>query len=447
MIATALLALAGFTIPPLPKDYITDPPGMLSVEKINQLGDELHKFEVDTGDYVIVWIGKSTGNVPVEKWTAQVTSAWKIGFTYDDSGGAVLFVFTDTHRVQIVTTGDAKRLTAARAAQIADGTIRPALFAGHADAAIQSGIDAMLREIKPPDDAPTAKPAIVQATRSPAPEGPLAALRDRSPASASSSAPSLPVSGPLAAAPAFPSAAITDTLGALPADEITKRTQELARFQQLTTYRMLLWVGKAPAGEHIESWTARTWSAWKAHAGKPPLGGILFVFPDRKTARVERDGHFISAADAAEVVNTKMIEPLAAGHVDVAVSDGLDALLTQMYSGWAPDETKRPFEHYGSALAAFSDVATTVLAVLFGIALVVGFIMMIVITIVRRGHRHGDWLDAFLMSREMGPSNFGIAKERGGGGFMGTVGAVLSASGGLSGGGGSFGGGGASGSW
>jgi uncharacterized membrane protein YgcG len=167
--------------------------------------------------------------------------------------------------------------------------------------------------------------------------GPRAALSD------------LASSGPHVAIPAFPKAAVTDTLSTLSADQITKNAEQLARFEKLTGHRVLVWIGKAPAGEQIESWTGRTWTAWKARAGAHPLAGILFVFPDRKTAQIEADEHVISKYDARSVVNGDILDAVANGYVEMAVTYGLEDLLHRMNSRYplAAEFENRPM-NYGS---------------------------------------------------------------------------------------------------
>jgi len=189
-------------------------------------------------------------------------------------------------------------------------------------------------------------PAPAQTAPSSGGAGPRAALSDLAPAGAVR-----------AALPAFPHAAVTDPLGTLTASQVAKETQALATFEKLTAHRVFLWIGNAPAGEPIESWSDRTWSAWKAHGGLHPLAGALFVFADRKTAYIEFDDHFIDTRAAQLDVSGYVTDPLAAGHLDVAVSDGLESFLTDLYAGWKPSTAKpaQPFSKTHTTYANWWD--------------------------------------------------------------------------------------------
>lgn len=149
MIAALAFLLATIAIPPAPDHYVTDTVGVLSPQKRVSLEDELHSFDTKTGNQVIVWIGKTTGDTPLEEWTSQAAERWKAGQKGKDNG-AVLFLFMQDRKIRIeVGYGLEPKLTDARSAQIISDYIAPMMRQGNVDSAVQSGVDQMLKAIDP----------------------------------------------------------------------------------------------------------------------------------------------------------------------------------------------------------------------------------------------------------------------------------------------------------
>ncbi|HEY6486721.1 MAG TPA: TPM domain-containing protein [Candidatus Cybelea sp.] len=144
-----IAASAGFTIPPVPDHYVTDNAGSLSSATRASLESRLRAYESSTGHQIIVWIGQSTGDVPLETWTGETADHWKIGRKkYDD--GAVLFIFMADHKVRIeVGYGLEGKLPDADAYRIIQDDIRPRMRAGDTDGAVQAGVAAILNTITP----------------------------------------------------------------------------------------------------------------------------------------------------------------------------------------------------------------------------------------------------------------------------------------------------------
>lgn len=140
----AIVLMAGFLVPPVPHHFVTDNAGVLSESTRTSLESELRDYSTKTGHQVIVWIGESTGDVPLETFTAETAHTWRVGRrSYDD--GVVLFLFTRDHRVRIeVGYGLEGDLTDADAKRIIDGKIVPAMRAGDPDRAVTAGVDAIL---------------------------------------------------------------------------------------------------------------------------------------------------------------------------------------------------------------------------------------------------------------------------------------------------------------
>ena len=152
------VALAGgFQAPPRPTTEVVDVDGVMSVDARTALENELEAFEAKTGHHVVVYIAQTTGDVPLEMWTAQTASAWKVGQKGKDDG-AILFVFMRDHKVRIeVGYGLEGMLTDANSKQIIDTVIVPRMKNGATDAAISEGAAAMLVVIDP-TFSPTYKP-------------------------------------------------------------------------------------------------------------------------------------------------------------------------------------------------------------------------------------------------------------------------------------------------
>jgi uncharacterized protein len=146
---TALILAAAVAIPPRPSDYVTDNAHVLSAATGRQIRDELQAYEQTTKHHVIVWIGQTTGDTPLEDWTIRAAEQWKVGRKGIDDG-AILFLFMRDHKVRIeVGYGLESALTDAAAGLIIRHTIVPKLRSGDADGAVQAGIDRILLTITP----------------------------------------------------------------------------------------------------------------------------------------------------------------------------------------------------------------------------------------------------------------------------------------------------------
>lgn len=148
MIAPFVLA-AAVAIPPRPSDYVTDNANALSSGASQRIRDELQRYEQTTKHRIIVWIGGTTGDVPLEDWTIRAAEQWKIGRKGMDDG-AILFLFMTDHKVRIeVGYGLESALTDASSGEIIRNTVVPKMRAGDTDGAVQSGVDQMLLTITP----------------------------------------------------------------------------------------------------------------------------------------------------------------------------------------------------------------------------------------------------------------------------------------------------------
>ena len=146
-------------IPPSPTTWVTDNAGFLSDGERQALDDELRKYETQSGHQVIVWIGQTTGDTPLEEFTINAFTAWKVGRKGLDDG-AVLFVFAKDHKLRIeVGYGLEPMLTDARSSEIIRDVIVPKIRDGDDDGAIQSGVDAMIAAIGGQDEPTSGGPS------------------------------------------------------------------------------------------------------------------------------------------------------------------------------------------------------------------------------------------------------------------------------------------------
>lgn len=140
---------ADFPVPPRPTTEVVDSAGALSASARTALESQLESFEASTGHHVVVYIGQTTGNVPLETWTAETAQTWRVGQKGKDDG-AVLFLFMQDHKVRIeVGYGLESTLTDANASQIIANAIVPKMRAGDTDGAVAAGVNGMLSAIDP----------------------------------------------------------------------------------------------------------------------------------------------------------------------------------------------------------------------------------------------------------------------------------------------------------
>jgi uncharacterized protein len=171
LLAAAALAprAASAAVPPAPTRWVTDGAGFLSVAARQSLDARLEAYERRTGHQVLVWIGRSTGDEPVEDFTVRAFAAWRVGRKGIDDG-LVLFVFSADRKVRIeVGYGLESVVPDAIASRVIRETIAPRLAAGDNDGAIEAGVGALLAAIDgtPASGAATPKTAGPSAGRPP----------------------------------------------------------------------------------------------------------------------------------------------------------------------------------------------------------------------------------------------------------------------------------------
>lgn len=165
-----------FKIPPTPDHFVTDNASALSSDTRGSLESELSAYEKATGHQVIVWIGDTTGDVPLETWTTNTAHQWHIGRKGHDDG-AILFLFMKDHKIRIeVGYGLESSLTDADSYRIIQDVIRPKMRSGDIDGAVSGGVAAMLKTITPSYAGVTPPPAETETTAPPVVAGIVIAM-------------------------------------------------------------------------------------------------------------------------------------------------------------------------------------------------------------------------------------------------------------------------------
>src|SRR5262252_7008341 len=113
------IAVAAETpIPAAPARWVTDPSHFVSDATRGSLDARLERYQQATGHQVIVWIGTTLGDSPLEEWVAKAFAKWGIGRRGEDDGVAI-FVFPQDRRMRIeVGYGVEDRLPDAYASRI-----------------------------------------------------------------------------------------------------------------------------------------------------------------------------------------------------------------------------------------------------------------------------------------------------------------------------------------
>ena len=115
----------------------------MSQEAVRSLDSQLEAYEGSSGHQLLVYIGKTTGGVPIEDWAVQAFQSWKVGRKGLDDG-LVLFMMVDDRRQRIeVGYGLEGQIPDAMASRIINDVMVPQLRAGDRDGAVASGMNAV----------------------------------------------------------------------------------------------------------------------------------------------------------------------------------------------------------------------------------------------------------------------------------------------------------------
>ncbi|MBV9490096.1 MAG: TPM domain-containing protein [Verrucomicrobia bacterium] len=148
LVTTVLFAWAhafAAQVPPAPNRYFNDYANLVGPEIAARLNARLEAFERETSNQILVAIFPNLPpDTDVFTYAVDVFRAWKPGQAGRDNG-AILFVFVRDRKIWIQTgRGLEGALPDAICKRITADEMAPAFKAGHYDAGIEAGINAMI---------------------------------------------------------------------------------------------------------------------------------------------------------------------------------------------------------------------------------------------------------------------------------------------------------------
>ena len=150
-------ARAETPVPEAPARWVTDRAAFLSPGALDALDARLGAYAQQSGHQVLVYIDHTTGGVPIEDWAVRAFKQWRVGRKGIDDG-AVLFIFSDDHRLRIeVGYGLEARVPDIIASRIINDRMVPRIRAGDRDGAVTAGVDALVAAIGAPPGSPQAQ--------------------------------------------------------------------------------------------------------------------------------------------------------------------------------------------------------------------------------------------------------------------------------------------------
>jgi uncharacterized protein len=142
------VALGAPPLPPTPTSHVTDEAGVLSPEARESLARRLVAYESDSGHQIVVWIGRTTGGVPIEEFAVEAFEQWKIGRS-DLDDGLALFVMVEDRALRVeVGYGLEPTVTDLLASRVIRSIMLPRIEEGDWDAAIVGGVEALVDTIE-----------------------------------------------------------------------------------------------------------------------------------------------------------------------------------------------------------------------------------------------------------------------------------------------------------
>ncbi len=137
-------------IPPAPTRWVTDTANFLRPDAVDQLDSRLRLYQEQTQHQLIIWIGKTTGDVPIEDWANNAFEKWKVGRKGIDDG-LVLFVMADDHKLRFeVGYGLEPDVPDLLAKRILDNIVTPGFRAGDPAVALNQAMETVATAIGQP---------------------------------------------------------------------------------------------------------------------------------------------------------------------------------------------------------------------------------------------------------------------------------------------------------
>jgi uncharacterized protein len=147
LVSAAILFAAETPIPPSPARWVTDTTNFLPAEALRALDARLSAYEQGTGHQLLVYIGATTGDAPIEDWAVRAFQQWKVGRKGLDDG-LVLFIMSQDHKLRIeVGYGLESVVPDAVASRVINEVIAPRVQAGDPAGAVTAGVDSLIGTI------------------------------------------------------------------------------------------------------------------------------------------------------------------------------------------------------------------------------------------------------------------------------------------------------------
>lgn len=151
LFSAAFVYAAETPIPPAPTRWVTDDAGFMSPEGLRSLDAQIEQYAKQTQHQLIVYIGKTTGDTPIEDWAVKAFKEWKLGRKGMDDGLA-LFIFAEDRKLRIeVGYGLEGQLPDAIAWRVINEIIVPKIKAGDNNGAVFAGVSALVQVISGKD--------------------------------------------------------------------------------------------------------------------------------------------------------------------------------------------------------------------------------------------------------------------------------------------------------
>ncbi len=143
-VSAAFLTAAETPIPEAPTRWVTDIANFMSPGALRSLDMRLQEYERGSGHQLIVYIGTTTGDAPIDDWAVRAFEKWKVGRKSIDDG-LVLFIMAADRRLRIeVGYGLEGSIPDATASRIINEIITPKIQAGDRDGAVTAGMEALM---------------------------------------------------------------------------------------------------------------------------------------------------------------------------------------------------------------------------------------------------------------------------------------------------------------
>lgn len=134
-------------IPPAPDRWATDTAGFLSPAAVASLDRRLQEFERLTGHQLIVYVGKTTGGIPIRDWGIRAFDAWKVGRKGIDDG-LILFIMAEDRQMSIeVGYGLEDKVPDVMAFRAIDRILTLGFQRGERDAAVTAAVESLMAMI------------------------------------------------------------------------------------------------------------------------------------------------------------------------------------------------------------------------------------------------------------------------------------------------------------